>query len=169
MVSTTAWQSCPAVKPGPTPMTTGASVILVPRFRLARMASTTAVGFNSPMQRPSGSASTGRIPSFKSCRAASVSGANRAVTPSTVTCPSRMASQKATLRRMARGLGRSVITTCRPLRSSRRAMPLARSPAPRITTSIGILLSKDFRLPPGRKLPPQSGRHCPSRLPILFC
>ena len=47
MVSTTAWQSSPAVKPGPTPMTTGASLIFVPRFRLARMASTTASGFKA--------------------------------------------------------------------------------------------------------------------------
>lgn len=44
MVSTAAWQSMPTVKPGPMPMTTGASVIAVPKFRFARMASTTAAG-----------------------------------------------------------------------------------------------------------------------------
>ena len=52
MVSTTAWQSTPAVKPGPTPMTTGASVMRVPRFRLARMASTTASGCKTGIAGP---------------------------------------------------------------------------------------------------------------------
>ena len=48
MVSTTAWQSTPAVNPGPSAMTTGASVIFVPRFSLARMASTSTSGQSAP-------------------------------------------------------------------------------------------------------------------------
>ena len=69
MVSTTAWQSSPAVKPGPTPMTTGASVILVPRFFFARMASTTASGRRAGTQAPWGSASTGITPFFSHSKA----------------------------------------------------------------------------------------------------
>ena len=136
MVSTTAWQSFPAVKPGPTPTTTGASVMRVPRFRLAKIASTSASGCSSCRQASSGSASTGTAPCDRYFFTAAVSGAYTARTPSTVVSPSVMAGEKQTVRRMAVGRGRSVMTTCRPLRYSRRAMPVAMSPAPRIRTSI---------------------------------
>ncbi|MEI3142460.1 MAG: hypothetical protein V8S77_04265 [Oscillospiraceae bacterium] len=59
----------PAVKPGPTPTTTGASVMRVPRFRLARMASTSASGRSSSRHRSSGSASTEISPAAQILRA----------------------------------------------------------------------------------------------------
>ena len=46
----------------------------------------------------------------------------------------QVADHQDTVRRMAVGAGRSVITTCIWLRYSRRAMPVAISPAPRIKT-----------------------------------
>ena len=137
MVSTTAWQSTPAVKPGPTATTTGASVTAVPTFRLARMASTTASGRSAAMQRPSGSASTGISPAARTAAAASGASIRTAVTSSTVQRPRTTAWEKQTVRRMAVGRGRSVMTTCSPARCSRRATPEAMSPAPRMSTSMG--------------------------------
>ena len=60
--------------------------------------------------------------------------ARRAVMPSTVVSPVRIHSEKLTVRRMAVGWPNSQITTSMPLRISRRAMPVAMSPPPRITT-----------------------------------
>ena len=62
MVSTAAWQSVPTVKPGPTPITTGASVRAVPKFFFARIASTTAPGRRVGIQAPAGSARTATTP-----------------------------------------------------------------------------------------------------------
>ena len=136
IVSTTAWQSRPAQKPGPTPITTGASVIFVPRFFFARIASTSASGRSHARQRASGSASTGIFPPSSAFSTSSGVFARTAVTSSTVVSPKRMACEKQTVRRMAVGCGRSVITTARPARQRRSATPEARSPAPRINTSI---------------------------------
>ena len=47
LIPTTASQSTGAVKPGPTAMTTGAISRVVPKLRLAKIASTTAAGFSS--------------------------------------------------------------------------------------------------------------------------
>ena len=87
MVSTTAWQSSPAVKPGPTPMTTGASVMAVPRFFFARMASTTTPGCKTGMQAPFGSVSTGMTPVSKISSAWAGVSACFAVISSTVVSP----------------------------------------------------------------------------------
>ena len=74
IVSIAAWQSRPAQKPGPTPMTTGASLILVPRFRFARIASTSASGRSQRRHAPSGSGRTGIFPAESAVRtSASVS------------------------------------------------------------------------------------------------
>ncbi|SCJ62100.1 Uncharacterised protein [uncultured Blautia sp.] len=117
-------------------MTTGASVIRVPRFRLARMASTTTPGFKTGIQIPSGSASTGTTFSCKRAIAASGVSARRAVTSSTFVSPNTMAWEKATVRRMAVGAGISVIITDICALFSRRAIPVAKSPAPRMITSM---------------------------------
>ena len=55
LLSTTTWTVSGAEKPGPTPMTSGASSLLVPRFLLAKMASMTTSGFKSAIIRHSGS------------------------------------------------------------------------------------------------------------------
>ena len=60
----------------------------------------------------------------------------RAVTSSTVVSPSTMAWEKATVRRMAVGAGISVIITDICALFSRRAIPVAKSPAPRMITSM---------------------------------
>ena len=138
MVSTTAWQSTPAVKPGPTLTTTGASVICVPKFFLARMASTSPSGCSAGRHVSCGSGSTGTMPSASRASACSAVSARTAQTPSTTVSPWVMAGEKHTVRRMAVGWGRSVMTTCIPLRYSRRATPVAMSPAPRIKISIVV-------------------------------
>lgn len=137
MVSTTAWQSSPAVKPGPTPTTTGAMCIVVPRLRFAKMASTTTSGLSS-MQRQSGSIRTG-MAFFRSRTsfAWTASWTRIAKMPSTLTCPKRTASLNATVRRTVSGCSISVITTEMPLRHRRRAIAVAISPAPRIIASTG--------------------------------
>ena len=58
----------------------------------------------------------------------------RQVTPSTVVLPCHTASQKAALRRMAEGSAHYRANTLNPQRCSRRMVPVARSPAPRIRT-----------------------------------
>ena len=70
MVSTTPWQSVPAVKPGPRARTMGASVRAVPVLRLARMASTTPPKGSSLKMAASGSQSTGTSPRSSARRAA---------------------------------------------------------------------------------------------------
>ena len=114
-VSTTAWQSTPAVNPGPRATTTGASVMAVPVLRLARMASTRPSKAISRAMSPAGSASTGISPA-ESRAGMSPAAARRAVMPSTAAVPSYMHWQKDTVRRTA--------------------APVARSPAPLIKTSI---------------------------------
>ena len=136
MVSTTPWQSTPAVKPGPRASTTGASVMAVPRLRLARMASTTPSKGSSLKMAASGSQSTGTSPRSSARRAAPASSARRAAIPSTWAAPSYMHWEKATVRRTAVGRATSVMTTFMPARYSRTAVPVARSPAPLIKTSI---------------------------------
>ena len=153
IVSTTAWQSSPAVKPGPTPTTMGASVIFVPRLRLARIASTSASGASSSRHRHSGSGKTGSTPSRSSFIASAAFSARTARSPSTVVFPWTMASEKATVRRMAVGRSRSVITTSTPQRHNRMAAPLAISPAPRINASIHIPPDAGCPQRPGRKNP----------------
>ena len=83
MVSMTAWQSFPAQKPGPTPMTSGASVIAVPRFFFAKIASTTTSGRSHARQAALGSASTGICPAERMRRTSSSVSARSAVTSST--------------------------------------------------------------------------------------
>ena len=137
MVSTTAWQSFPAVKPGPTPTTTEAMSMEVPKLRFAKMASTTTSGISS-MQRQSGSIKTG-MAFFRSRTsfAWTTSRTRIAKTPSTCICPKRTASLKATVRRTVSGCSISVITTEMPHLHSRRAIGVAISPAPRIIASTG--------------------------------
>ena len=68
--------------------------------------------------------------------ASSASLARTAVTFSTFFFPRRIASENATVRRTAVGASTSSITILKPARYNLKAMPEARSPAPRITTSI---------------------------------
>ena len=157
MVSTTAWQSFPAVNPGPAATTAGAMSMVVPRFRLARMTSATASGFRLLTQRASGSMRTGMIPSASSAGTSS-STARRAETPSTAISPRRTASEKQTVRRMEVGAAVSHRTASIPARYNRSAVPVARSPPPRITTSMSsFLLSVIRRTPAGTAAPPDGG------------
>ena len=110
IVSTQTWQSTPAVKPGPTPITSGASVMAVPRLRLARIASTSASGRSAFLLLASGSARTAMSPLATMASASLAFSARRAVTSSTVAVPKSSACEKQTVRRMAVGLGRSVMT-----------------------------------------------------------
>ena len=144
MVSTTAWQSTPAVNPGPQATTMGASPMRVPRFFLAKMASTIASGRKNVRQAASGSASTGISPCERTPDAVSAD-ARTAVTSSTVNRPVVRACEKQTVLRMAVDRSKSVITTSMPARLRRSAMPEARSPAPRISTSMDIPPSADRR------------------------
>ncbi|MPN27261.1 hypothetical protein SDC9_174691 [bioreactor metagenome] len=131
MVSTTAWQSSPAVNPGPAAMTYAASVIFVPRFRFAKIASTTAAGLSRFAISPTGSAITAISPRrMISCASFSLF-ARRAVISSTLVSPLIIASEKQMVRRMDVGCGKSVMTTEKPLLCRRNAMPVAMSPAPR--------------------------------------
>ena len=132
LVSTTRCTSSPAVKPGPTPMTRGASARVTPIFVLAIVASTTTSGRMSVTQRPAGSTRTGTAPRAQiDAKSAGVS-ARRAVTPSTVIRPSYRASEKLTVRRTAIGWGISrKIRRRSPAPYRRRAAPVATSPAPR--------------------------------------
>ena len=157
MVSTTAWQSAPAVNPGPTAMTAGASVMRVPRFFLARMASTSTSGRRVSRHRHWGSARTGISPPVR-MDSTWDSDAARAVTSSTVVWPRRMAWEKQTVRRMAVGRSRSVMTTEKPARYSRRAIPEAISPAPRMRTSIKIPPYSARRITQGNNRAGNSGQ-----------
>src|SRR2546428_101198 len=136
-VSTTAWTSLAATKPGPRPTTSGASSIRVPRLRLAILASTTTAGRSRASDEPSGSTTTGT-----NLRSSRTDGTwsrttRRPGTPSTSAGPARTASAKATLRRTARGCSLSRTATRNPHRKSRRAAAEAISPPPRTTTSSG--------------------------------
>ena len=97
------------MKPGPTPMTTGAMSRLVPRLRLARMASTRAAGYSSGNNAQVGSATTAISPVPAMSRASRAESVRRARTSSTSTSPRRSASEKHTVRRMEVGWGRSVM------------------------------------------------------------
>ncbi|CZR75314.1 hypothetical protein CDFC105_03861 [Clostridioides difficile] len=87
-VSTTQWQSTPAVNPGPTPITKGASVILVPRFFLARMASTTTSGLYSCAISALSSTIIGMSPSCITALTSSIECTRIPVISSTSACPS---------------------------------------------------------------------------------
>ena len=160
MVSTTAWQSTPAVNPGPAATTIGASPIWVPRFRLARMASTTTSGDRGPIQSPAGSASTGMTP-CPSRPGTPPRSVKRAATPSTSAVPWRTASEKQTVRRIDVGAGVSQITTAMPLRYRRRAMPVAMSPPPRMMTSMSNYLLAASRRRLDRAAAPPAGAPAP--------
>ena len=149
-VSMTAWQSTPAVKPGPTPITTGASLSKVPRFFLASMASTTASGLSSRMQPASGSINTAMRPLCRTAMAPLELCVSSAITPSTIACPSVTACEKLTVLLMAVGRAISVITTSNLARQSLSAMPEAISPAPFMTTSMVLLLNATRPPPPDR-------------------
>ena len=136
MVSTTASQSTGAVKPGPTAMTVGAISRVVPKLRLARIASTTAAGFSSSSILAWGSTTTATSPASVIASASAGVRAKRARMPSTSTSPRRMASQKLIVRRMHVGTAISAMTTDTPARTKRAATPVAISPAPRTYTSI---------------------------------
>ena len=88
-----------------------ASVMAVPKFFLAKIASTTAPGLRAEMQAPAGSPSTATSPCSTRFRASCASVQCTARTPSTSIAPRRMASEKQTVRRMAVGSSRSVITS----------------------------------------------------------
>ena len=111
LVSTTQWQSVPAAKPGPTPMTIGASVMEVPVFTLAITASTSTSGFHQLRVRQPGSTSTAI--SSRSAAALTSSGVPQSlpVIPSTAASPSQTAVEKATVRRTVVGCSISVIAT----------------------------------------------------------
>ena len=119
-------------------MTIGASVMCVPRFFFARIASTRASGCSSCTQLAAGSASTAMMPCSVSAAASAAVSARRACTPSTTVSPNRIASEKHTVRRIDVGCGRSVSTRRMPARYSRKAIPVAMSPAPRITTNMAF-------------------------------
>ena len=151
-----AWQSTPAVKPGPTPTTMGAISMEVPRLRLANTASTTASGATSLTHAHAGSTRTGTTPSPESSpKAWETSCARTAVAPSTWAFPTRTASLKATVRRTVKGCSISVISTEAPHRTRRGAMAPAISPAPRITANIEDRPSKGFPPPPASRIAPR--------------
>src|ERR1039457_5213299 len=113
--------------------------MLVPRLRLAMIASPGANGLRTPSVEHAGSASKGTGPSgpqrSKSpCSWASVP-TRMERTSSTCALPSYIASDRHTVRRIELGLGCSSAATRNPARTSRRIVPVARSPAPRTTTS----------------------------------
>ena len=133
IVSITAWQSTPAVKPGPRAITIDASVISVPKFRFARIASTTTSGRSALIHSASGSASMAMWFLSWIKGISFMSDVYSAVTSSTVNAPFKIASEKHTVLRIEVGWGRSVITIRKPQCARRTATPLARSPAPLIT------------------------------------
>ena len=174
MVSTQASQSTRAVKPGPTPTTVGAISRVVPRFRLARIASTTTSGESSATQRASGSAMTAMSPPATTDSASAAVPARTPRASSTRVWPRRMASDRHTVRLIEVGTLRSQQTTRRPARQSRSAMPVAMSPAPRITQSMGGLpWCRPFRREaparrrsgPTRPRPPDPGARMPGPAP----
>ena len=168
MVSTTAWQSSPAVNPGPTPITIGAMPMVVPTLRLAKMASTSTSG-SSQMHEHFGSTSTGTTPSSARPSASSTLSARTPTTPSTWVFPERIASLKATVRRTVKGCSTSVIMTEAPHLCRRNAIALAISPAPRIIVSIEILSSKGFPQPRGLCRAPLCARRLADRCRIQPC
>src|SRR5699024_10108488 len=88
---------------------------------------------STEMAAASGSTSTGISPAA-STPATSSTWHSRAVTSSTCVFPCATAWEKATVRRMVVGRAISVMITESPACRSRRAMPLARSAAPRMST-----------------------------------
>ena len=168
MVSTTAWQSSPAVNPGPMPMTMGAMSMAVPTLRLAKMASISTSG-SSQMHEHFGSTSTGMTPSSARRSASSALSARMPTTPSTWVFPERTASLKATVRRTVKGCSTSVIMTETPHLCRRNAIALAMSPAPRIIASIEILSSKGFLQLRGSCRAPRCARQSASRRRFQPC
>src|SRR5437773_1003826 len=148
-VSTTAWTSLAATKPGPRPTTSGASSIRVPSLRLAILASTTTAGRSRASDEPSGSTTTGT--NLRSSRTDETWSrtTRRPGTPSTSAGPARTASAKATLRRTAKGHSLSSTATGKPERKSRRAAAEAISPPPRTTTRPGRCAGRAI----GKRLP----------------
>jgi len=92
------------------PTTSGASVIFVPIFFLAMMASTSTAGSSFLASLYSGSMRMGIFPSPMIRRASAASLARRAVTPVTVAAPSYTAREKATVQRTVVGFSISVQT-----------------------------------------------------------
>ena len=109
----------------------------VPRFFLARMASTTPSGLRAGIHAPAGSTSTAALPARTQSRAPSAFGTSTAVMPSTSALPRYTAWEKATVQRTVVGRAVSVMTTEHPARKRRQAIPVARSPAPLTTISMG--------------------------------
>ena len=136
MVSTAAWQSAPAVKPGPTPTTTGAMSRVVPRFRLARMASTTAPGTQSRHAGGGGVHQHGDDPVLQQLRdLLQIRAAGLHTLHGRPSQPHRLG--EAGLCGGCRWAGSPHTEPAeKPQRYRRRAIPVAISPAPRITTSI---------------------------------
>ena len=131
MVSTTASTSRPAVNPGPRPTVMGAIPRWVPRFFLAKMASTTAMGRSAAMLSPLSSTTSGSLPLRKKATACCKVSAFQQVRPSTVWQPVNTASLKATVRRMAVGRAHSSTSTGNPQLCRRLMVPVAKSPPPR--------------------------------------
>ena len=157
----------PAVKPGPTPTTTGAMSQRVPTLRFARMASTTTSGASSRAHVHAGSTSTGTSrPAARTAAASPALATRTARTPSTWASPSRTASLNATVRRTVKGCAISVMTTRMPQRCRRSAMALAISPAPLITASTQTHPFASF--PPPRAWPQAAPRAAPAATPRRF-
>ena len=76
--------SSPAVNPGPTPITSGAMSIKVPRFFFAIIASTTMSGLNFAIDSPLGSMITGTTPCLITSSTSSNDVISLALTPSIV-------------------------------------------------------------------------------------
>ena len=94
----------PPSNPGPSAITSGASSSVVPRFRFAIRASTTTAGRSTPRLSP---ASIDQHRNFArrpdALELPPGSSTRRAVTPSTVICPSKTADANATVRRITSG------------------------------------------------------------------
>ena len=88
LVSTTTSTSCPATKPGPRAMVSGAISRVVPRFFLAMMASTSTAGFAAARQLPFGSTKTGTAFCAQTASASASEATRTARRPSTVVSPS---------------------------------------------------------------------------------
>src|SRR5487761_2406459 len=153
LVSITRWQSAPAVKPGPSAITSGASSLLVPRLRFARIASTTTSGARPSIRPQSVMRRTAMVCVFQAASIPFQSRAATARTPSTTTIPDSSTVQNDTCRRTHSGSSRSNMQICRMLAMYRRqAMALAISPAPftRMNgdtgTTVPVFIARSLRL-----------------------
>ena len=132
IVSTTTWQSFPAVNPGPTPITNSAASIVVPRFFFASIASTTTSALYSFRYLSPGSTRSGIYPFFILSSICSGPSVSFAITCSTSAFSSYTALENAIVRRTVNGTFVSVIIISNPHLYRRYAIPVARSPAPLI-------------------------------------